>query len=246
MSIDLGILQKNVKDLCDQNGLILSDKLSEDSYIATIMDSDQEKNNALNISAGENGIETSVVTSDGNEVEKFTKDGDFNDDEGLEFVMDSIDSFQILSGIDPDETDDNGNPILNEDEDVTDEFSGIVDGLNKIKLDQKRIADRLRDLSKLSDDPEIIAIVMDLSNNSYSAVLDMEAAIDSYNEIMNVPEEDNPDEEVIEESERKVYEARNRIDIAKSVMAVKSLNRLGTISDKYCKAYEDVCRQIFG
>lgn len=243
--MDYKRLQKNVKDICDQNGLILSDELSEDSYIATIMDSDQEKNNALNISAGENGIETSVVTSDGDEVEKFTKDGDFNDGEGLEFVMDSIDSFKILSGIDPNETDENGNPILNEDEDMSDEFSGIVDGLSKIKLDQKRIADKLRDLSKLSDDPEVIAIVMDLANNSYSAILDMEAAIDSYNEIMEIPEEDEEDlDDVIEESEKKITEARCRIDIAKSVMAMRSLNKSGIISDENLKVFESVCREI--
>lgn len=244
--MDYKRLQKNVQDICNQNNLILSDELNEDSYIATIMDSDQEKNNALNISAGENGIETSVVTSNGDEVEKFSKDGEFNDDEGLEFVMDSIDSFQILSGIDPKETDDEGNPILNEDEDVTDEFSGIVDGLNKIKLDQKRIADKLRDLSKLSDDPEVIAIIMDLSNNSYSAILDMEAAIDSYNEIMEIPEEDeSEDEEITEESKKRVCEAKNRVDVARSVMAVKELNKSGVISDEDCKAYEDVCRRMF-
>ena len=239
------VLQKSVKEICDENGMFLSDNLKDDSYMATVMDSEESKNNALNILANSNGIETSVISTDGNEIEKFTKTGDFNDDEGLEFIIDSIDSFSIMSGIEPDDTDQNGNPILNEDESKESKFSGIVDGLNTIILDQKRTADNLRDLSELSDDPEVIAIIMDLANNSYASVLDMEAAIDSYNEIMEIPDIEDDESEIDESIDMKIEESRHRVKIAESLISARSLNKLGIISDDNLEMLEESLRQIF-
>lgn len=239
--------QKSIKEICDDNKLILRDKLSDDSYIASIMDPDDSKNNVLNLSAKDGDVNTYVVTNDGDEIEKFNKSGDYNDAEYLEFAMDSIDSFKILSGIDPDDTDDNGDPILNEDEDQeNNQFSGIADGLNTIKLAQKKVADQLRELSELSDDPEVIAIVMDLSNNAYSAVLDIEAAVDSYNEIMEIPDEEDEDlDEAIEDTNAKIEESRNRIKIAESVIAMRKMSKSGLIESQDFKRFESLINEIF-
>ena len=240
--MDLKSFQKNIKEICDENNLILSDELEEDSYVASIADSDETKNNVLNIYSDGSKIETYVTTSDGEEVEKFAKEGEFNDDEGLEFAMDSIDSFKVLSGIDPDniETDDNGNPILNEDE----EHRDIISGLDRVKMTIKSAADSLLDLSKLSDNPEIISIIVDLANNAYALVLDIESAVDSYYEIQEQDIEDSKEER--EEAQNDVDEAKDRIKIAKAQLSMKNLANKNVISMESYHEFESLMTKIFG
>lgn len=239
--MNLKTFQKSIKEICDENNFILSDELTENSYTASIMDSDDSKDNVLNLFVDDNKIETYVTTSDGDEIEKFVKDDDFNDDEGLEFAMDSIDSFKVLSGIDPDniEEDENGNPILNEDENHRD----VVSGLDKIKMGIKSSADSLIDLSKISNDPEIISIIVDLANNAYALVLDIESAVDSYYEIQEQDIEDSQEER--ENLQDEIDESKERIKIAKAQLSMKNLFRKGIISKENYNEFDQLLTRIF-
>ena len=239
--MNLKTFQKSIKEICDENNFILSDELGENSYTASIMDSDNSKDNVLNLFVDDNKIETYVTTSDGDEIEKFVKDDDFNDDEGLEFAMDSIDSFKVLSGIDPNniEKDENGNPILNEDENHKD----IVSGLDKIKMGIKSSADSLIDLSKISNNPEIISIIVDLANNAYALVLDIESAVDSYYEIQEQDIEDSQEER--ENLQDEIDESKERIKIAKAQLSMKNLLKKGTISKESYNEFEHLLTKIF-
>lgn len=239
--MNLKTFQKSIKEICDENNFILSDELTENSYTASIMDSDDSKDNVLNLFVDDNKIETYVTTSDGDEIEKFVKDDDFNDDEGLEFAMDSIDSFKVLSGIDPDniESDENGNPILNEDENHRD----VVSGLDKIKMGIKSSADSLIDLSKISNNPEIISIIVDLANNAYALVLDIESAVDSYYEIQEQDIEDSQEER--ENLQDEIDESKERIKIAKAQLSMKNLFRKGVISKENYNEFDQLLTRIF-
>lgn len=239
--MNLKTFQKSIKEICDENNFILSDELTENSYTASIMDSDDSKDNVLNLFVDDNKIETYVTTSDGDEIEKFVKDDDFNDDEGLEFAMDSIDSFKVLSGIDPDniESDENGNPILNEDENHRD----VVSGLDKIKMGIKSSADSLIDLSKISNNPEIISIIVDLANNAYALVLDIESAVDSYYEIQEQDIEDSQEER--ENLQDEIDESKERIKIAKAQLSMKNLFRKGIISKENYNEFDQLLTRIF-
>ena len=239
--MNLKTFQKSIKEICDENNFILSDELTENSYTASIMDSDDSKDNVLNLFVDDNKIETYVTTSDGDEIEKFVKDDDFNDDEGLEFAMDSIDSFKVLSGIDPDniEEDENGNPILNEDENHRD----VVSGLDKIKMGIKSSADSLIDLSKISNNPEIISIIVDLANNAYALVLDIESAVDSYYEIQEQDIEDSQEER--ENLQDEIDESKERIKIAKAQLSMKNLFRKGIISKENYNEFDQLLTRIF-
>lgn len=239
--MNLKTFQKSIKEICDENNFILSDELTENSYTASIMDSDDSKDNVLNLFVDDNKIETYVTTSDGDEIEKFVKDDDFNDDEGLEFAIDSIDSFKVLSGIDPDniEEDENGNPILNEDENHRD----VVSGLDKIKMGIKSSADSLIDLSKISNNPEIISIIVDLANNAYALVLDIESAVDSYYEIQEQDIEDSQEER--ENLQDEIDESKERIKIAKAQLSMKNLLRKGVISKENYNEFDQLLTRIF-
>lgn len=239
--MNLKTFQKSIKEICDENNFILSDELTENSYTASIMDSDDSKDNVLNLFVDDNKIETYVTTSDGDEIEKFVKDDDFNDDEGLEFAIDSIDSFKVLSGIDPDniEEDENGNPILNEDENHRD----VVSGLDKIKMGIKSSADSLIDLSKISNNPEIISIIVDLANNAYALVLDIESAVDSYYEIQEQDIEDSQEER--ENLQDEIDESKERIKIAKAQLSMKNLFRKGIISKENYNEFDQLLTRIF-
>lgn len=239
--MNLKTFQKSIKEICDENNFILSDELTENSYTASIMDSDDSKDNVLNLFVDDNRIETYVTTSDGDEIEKFVKDDDFNDDEGLEFAMDSIDSFKVLSGIDPDniESDENGNPILNEDKNHRD----VVSGLDKIKMGIKSSADSLIDLSKISNNPEIISIIVDLANNAYALILDIESAVDSYYEIQEQDIEDSQEER--ENLQDEIDESKERIKIAKAQLSMKNLFRKGVISKENYNEFDQLLTRIF-
>lgn len=234
--------QKSIKEICDENNLILSDELGDNSYTASIMDSGESKDNVLNLFADDNKIETYITTSDGDEIEKFIKDGEFNDDEGLEFAMDSIDSFKVLSGIDPNnvETDNNGSPILNEDE----EHRDIVSGLDKVQATIKSAADNLIELSKLSNNPEITSIIIDLANNAYSLVLDLESSVESYYEIQEQDLEDSQEEH--EKLDDEIEENKERIKIAKAHISMKNLVKKNIVSEEDYHDFENLMTKIFG
>lgn len=234
--------QKSIKEICDENNLILSDELGDNSYTASIMDSGESKDNVLNLFADDNKIETYITTSDGDEIEKFIKDGEFNDDEGLEFAMDSIDSFKVLSGIDPNnvETDNNGSPILNEDE----EHRDIVSGLDKVQATIKSAADNLIELSKLSNNPEITSIIIDLANNAYSLVLDLESSVESYYEIQEQDLEDSQEEH--EKLDDEIEENKERIKIAKAQISMKNLVKKNIVSEEDYHDFENLMTKIFG
>ena len=80
---------------------------------------------------------------------------------------------------------------------------------------------------------------MDLANSAYGLALDLEEAIDTYNELIA---EDS--EEVDGEAEESVNEANCRVQVARSVLAIRSLVKAGIISDKYQEEYESLCRKL--
>lgn len=78
-----------------------------------------------------------------------------------------------------DSSDDEDNDILTEESDYT----SIPAGLMSIKDEIKAIGDKLKSVSGMTNDVEMIAVIIDLANSAYALALDVEDSIETYNDL---------------------------------------------------------------
>lgn len=220
---------------CEKRNLCIGENIVDDTYRATIMHK-ENKDISLNIELTESKFSAFVFSSNKNDEADILESLEVDitsDDDINKSVDDSINTFDVIKDIDPDD-------ILTENEE-DDNDTDIISGLNSIKDNLKASADKLKNLSDLSDNVEIISIIMDLSNNAYSLILDIDSAIESYNEILEIPE----DEEDIDDKESSVEESKARINVANAMMSVNTACKLGVISESKCNNFIKACKNLF-
>lgn len=231
------------KEYCKSNGFIIEESIEDNSYIFSLTKSEEDTNILINGIVTEDTISLYITDDEGNVIDKISENYD-NDEERLSYLKGALVTSNLLSG----ETgliDDPENDILTEDDDSESEYSTIPGGLEEIKNKVQNIGDSLKDLSDLSNSLEITSIVMDLANSAYSLAIDIDDSIESYNDIMEIPEETDeeldPDvNESYSNESRKVLNAK--LNIANSILSVRGLKG---ISLESLNKFEDACKSLF-
>lgn len=138
--------------------------------------------------------------------------------------------------------DDDTKDLLTEDD--SSEYSTIPGGLEEIKNKIQGIGDSLKELSNLSNSLEMISIIMDLANSAYALAIDVDDSIESYNEIMEVPEDEELDPDV--EGEESANESKKvmsaKLNIANSILSVRKIEGL---SVELREKFEEACKSLF-
>lgn len=233
-----------LKNLCKEKGLIIAESKSDDTLLVTIMSEDKDCDNTLNISIDGNKLEAYIMDSNGKVLENFNKltEGSGVENETLSEIVNTFDAFNDMDGeIEGIDVED-----INVVEEAAEEgYKSIDSGLYDLKLKSKWIGDRIKELSELTDDVEYISVLLDLASSAYSLYLDIDSAIETYDEMMN------PDESVTESFEKKVEvekefnESKSRLVIAKSLMEVRKLNSNDIISNDKLEEFESVFKKLF-
>lgn len=236
---------KELSDYCDDNNLILKEEIDDGNYICSITDKDCDHNNMLNcMISDDDNLQLFIVNSDGKIIDTI-ENGECSDD-----ILESIQScVDVMNTLDDGDGLDGRKLILNEDgddevvEDSSEESTGnIVDTLNSCKFNLKDIADKIKNASDYTDDAEIASVIVDLASNAYSLILDIESAIETYNESQGI---DSEDDSIEEESLSLAEETKSRLKVMESVSAMLALSKFGKVSKESYNEYMDVCNKIF-
>jgi len=181
---------KEFKEYCESNDFIIKESIEDESYVFSLTKSDENSDILINGIVSSDSVSLYITDDKGKVIDKMSENYE-NTTELLSYLKGALVTSNLLSG----ETglvDDPEDDILTEDE--SSEYSTIPGGLEEIKDKVKNIGDALKDLSGLSSSLEITSIVMDLANSAYALALDIDSSIESYNEIMEIPEEEDIEE----------------------------------------------------
>lgn len=235
------------KDYCKSNDFIIEESIEDNSYVFSLTKSEEDTNILINGIVTEDSVSLYITSEDGDVIDKISESYD-NDSELLSYLKGALVTSNLLSG----ETgliDDPENDILTEDEnsESSSEYSTVPGGLEEIKNKVQEIGNSLRSLSDLSNSLEITSIVMDLANSAYALALDIDDSIESYNEIMEIPEEDNEEEldpDIETESHNKeagkVLSAK--LNLANSILSIRGIK---SISKESREQFENICKSLF-
>lgn len=187
------------KEYCESNDFIITESVEDNSYVFSLIKSEEDSNILINGIVTDTSIALYITDEDGNIIDKISEDYD-NDSELLSYLKGALVTSNLLSGETGLIDDEDDEEILTEDgEESGSEYSTIPGGLEEIKNKVQGIGDSLKELSGLSNSLDITSIIMELANSAYSLALDIDSSIESYNEIMEIPEEDleieDPDSE---------------------------------------------------
>lgn len=229
------------KEYCENNDFIIEESVEDNSYIFSLTRSDTSSEILINGIVTEDSITLYVTDEEGNVIDKIEDTYD-NESELLSYLKGALVTSNLLSGETGLIDDDEEGEIFTEDEDSdSSEYSTIPGGLEEIENKIKVIGDSLKDLSGLSNSLDITSIIMDLANSAYSLALDVDGAIEQYNEIMEIPEEEELEPEDGEVSEsKKISEAKMNM-----VICGLSLRKLNSISEDKKIEFENICKSIF-
>lgn len=236
-----------LSSICESKGLILCQNadLENNLFICSMTESKSNKPNTLNYAISDKNVRICIIEPNSKTVfEDFTKDYN-TDNELIETIDDALDTLDLVNQVDIDPEKDN-KELLVEDE-IEDDNSpvNIVSELDRCKMEIKHLSDRLKDLSSSTDNIEMISIILDIANNGYSLSLDIESAIDTYNDIMGVQEQEDEDNKVSEDLEKSISENSERINVAKAQLSMRNLYKLQKVTKEQFERYIDCCKEIF-
>jgi hypothetical protein len=202
------------------------------------MSKDGRRDNTLNISIKDGELESYIINSKGKIIENFNK---IVEDEDLEntTLSEIVDTFDAINTIDDD--------LINMEESAenSDEnYSSIDSGLADLRVKAKWIGDMIKNLTDYTDDVEFISVLLDLSSSAYSLYLDIESAIETYNELMN-PDETLEDVDVMQAVEESLSESKSKLVIAKSLMEVRRLADNNKIEKEKLDQFETAYKELF-
>lgn len=142
------------------------------------------------------------IEKSGETVESY--DADFEDTADLDKkISTAVDTYSTIASADyvPGEDDSEDDEILVEDpidEPETGKYSNVPAGLLTVKDMAKKVGDELKAISDMTNDTEIIAIIMDLANSAFALALDIEDATDTYNELQGEESEEDFSDDSLE------------------------------------------------
>ena len=228
------------KEYCESNEFIIEESIDDNSYVFSLTKSEEDTDILINGIVTEDSISLYITNEDGDVIDKISENYE-NDSELLSYLKGALVTSNLLSG----ETgliDDEDSDILTEDEESS-EYSTIPGGLEEIKNKVQSIGDSLKDLSSLSNSLEMVSIIMDLANSTYALAIDIDDSIESYNEIMEIPEDEELDPDIDEESTNESKKRMSaKLNIANSILSVRGVKG---ISVEAREKFEDACRLLF-
>lgn len=230
------------KEYCESNDFIIEESIDDNSYVFSLTKSEEDSDILINGIVTEDTISLYITNEEGEVIDKISDSYD-NDSELLSYLKGALVTSNLLSG----ETglidgDDDTKDLLTEDD--SSEYSTIPGGLEEIKNKIQGIGDSLKELSNLSNSLEMISIIMDLANSAYALAIDVDDSIESYNEIMEVPEDEELDPDV--EGEESANESKKvmsaKLNIANSILSVRKIEGLSVESRE---KFEEACKSLF-
>ena len=227
-----------LRDLCEKKDLVMAENTEDGARLITIMSKDGRRDNTLNISIKDGELESYIINSKGKIIENFNK---IVEDEDLEntTLSEIVDTFDAINTIDDDLID------MEESAENSDEsYSSIDSGLADLRVKAKWIGDMIKNLTDYTDDVEFISVLLDLSSSAYSLYLDIESAIETYNELMN-PDETLEDVDVMQVVEESLSESKSKLVIAKSLMEVRRLADNNKIEKEKLDQFETAYKELF-
>lgn len=208
-------------DYVSQNNMIMQSKVvnsdsNEICFVFTVLSSDDAKN-SLNGIITDRTLSIYVINENGVTVDEMSKE--YKDDNDLNMsVITALNAFKVLKYFNSDVT-----------ADKKTEFD-----IGKSVSQLKNVYDSVFRMASSTEDEEISAMLHDISSVIYGVSLDLE-------EIMQIIDSDNEYEDI---DETEYSEAKCRAEVAKSIVAMKNLAKIGVITDEEFKQYKSSCSSI--
>lgn len=175
-------------------------KYAEDNNIKFKLDSKtgivtlDSNNVSARISKESDSLHTIISSKDGKTIDEYSIKMESNN-----ALLQSMSIFKAISesiitnsnctkdGCEEECSDEN---ILNEedtdptDDTTLDDITDIPSGLRVLYAEAKRLGDKLRKLSTMSDDVDMVTVIMDLANSAYGIAIDIEDANQTYIDLL--------------------------------------------------------------
>lgn len=170
----------NISRYVSKNAIV-KEAVKNNKYIAVIKN--ENSITSLRTVISENKINV-TISRNGKVLEKYSNDYETDNDIDREMKtaictyneLDDIEDFEI-------DSDEDEEIVLTEEEPEGSKFTSIEMGLTSIKDAIKSVADDTKEISDMTSDVEMITVIMDIANDLYSSVLDVEDALETYKEL---------------------------------------------------------------
>lgn len=178
-----------LEEYASNKGLLIGQDVEDDLYVFTLMSEDSNNGNELmlNGTISEDTVQVFIIDDNSEVVETLDQKYDTDSEEELfETIKSLIVTYEILNdiGLDShnvDEVPEDGE-ILNEEK-----YTSLEDGLKDVQDRVKSISRTLKQLSQMSEDEEIVALVSDIANSADALSVDMDEALDMCTDIVENP-----------------------------------------------------------